>query len=575
MVLRNLSIGSRLALGFGTILAILMVVSVGGTMLATKSRNDLAGVTERVDAKERLAGDMKALVLERSSVMRNVGLLTDYADMEKEAKHAQAIGEQYAVARKAMAKLDLASGERQVMGNLAKLDEEVKAPFNQAMELQKAYRNEEAVGLLMNVVRPAVQKTLGELNRLMEMQKKAGEEATAAALSTGNQVAMTTYVVEGVVLLIAVLLAWAITRSITMPLAEAVSVAKRVASGDLTSRIVPTGRDEAAELLRALREMNDGLARMVLQIRTGSESIAVGANQVAAGNQQLSSRTEEHASSLEETASTLEEFTTTVRQNAEHAKQASSLAGTASSTAEKGGEVVSKVVTTMQEVTDSSKRISDIIAVIDGISFQTNILALNAAVEAARAGEQGRGFAVVASEVRSLAQRSAASAKEIRGLIENSVGRVEAGARLVEQAGKTMDELVASVKRVAEIMTEIAAASHEQSSGIEQINKAITQMDNVVQMNASLVEEATAAATSMASQATGLARAVAQFRVEEEAAGAMPAAVAAPAPIAATALPRGHAHAHPALEPRREGGEKRREPALTAAPADEDDWKEF
>ena len=212
-------------------------------------------------------------------------------------------------------------------------------------------------------------------------------------------------------------------------------------------------------------------------------------------------------------------------------------AGTASSTAEKGGEVVSKVVTTMQEVTSSSKRISDIIGVIDGISFQTNILALNAAVEAARAGEQGRGFAVVASEVRNLAQRSASSAKEIRGLIEDSVGRVEAGARLVEQAGKTMDELVGSVKRVAEIMTEIAAASHEQSSGIEQINKAITQMDTVVQMNASLVEEATAAATSMASQATGLARAVAQFRLEEGAAPAMAPVHAAPQPahvVAAT-----------------------------------------
>jgi methyl-accepting chemotaxis protein len=233
--------------------------------------------------------------------------------------------------------------------------------------------------------------------------------------------------------------------------------------------------------------------QIVNHIRAGAESIAVGAGQVAAGNQQLSSRTEEHASSLEETASTLEEFTTTVKQNAEHARQASALAGTASTTAERGGEVVGKVVTTMQEVTASSKRISDIIGVIDGISFQTNILALNAAVEAARAGEQGRGFAVVASEVRSLAQRSAASAKEIRGLIENSVNRVEAGARLVGEAGKTMEELVASVRRVATIMTEIASASHEQSSGIEQINKAITQMDTVVQMNASVVEEATAA----------------------------------------------------------------------------------
>ena len=574
MVLRNMSIGTRLALGFGAILAILMVVSVGGTALGTKSRKDFAAVAATASAKERLAADMKEVVLERSSVMRNVGLLQDFKAMQGQAELAANLSKKYAQARADMARLELSPAERSLVENLDKLDNSVKEPFQKAMELQSAFRNEEAVGLLMNEVDPAVRKTMGELDRLTDIQKKANEEATQTALVTGDRLATTTYIAEGVVLVIAVLLAWALTRSITTPLREAVSIAKRVAAGDLTSQIVPKGRDEAAELLGALRDMNDGLARMVMQIRSGSESIAVGANQVAAGNQQLSSRTEEHASSLEETASTLEEFTTTVRQNAEHAKQASALAGTASSTAEKGGEVVSKVVTTMQEVTTSSKRISDIIGVIDGISFQTNILALNAAVEAARAGEQGRGFAVVASEVRNLAQRSAASAKEIRGLIEDSVGRVETGARLVEQAGKTMDELVGSVKRVAEIMTEIAAASHEQSSGIEQINKAITQMDNVVQMNASLVEEATAAATSMAGQATGLARAVAQFRLDEGMAPAMPAPqsaqphVAAHAPAAA--LPRA---AHPGAETRPAALATRREPALAAA--DEEDWKEF
>jgi len=296
----------------------------------------------------------------------------------------------------------------------------------------------------------------------------------------------------------------------------------------------------------------------VARIRSGAESIAVGAGEVAAGNQQLSSRTEEHASSLEETASTLEEFTTTVRQNAEHAQQASALAGEASNTAERGGEVVAKVVATMREVTESSKRIADIVGVIDGISFQTNILALNAAVEAARAGEQGRGFAVVASEVRSLAQRSATSAKEIKGLIEESVRRVETGARLVQQAGQTMDELVVSVRKVAGLMTAIASASHEQSSGIDQINKAITQMDHVVQMNASIVEQATAAATSMAEQATGLAHAVAEFRIDEEAVAAQSAPQAAATVPARSALPARQ--------------RERREPALSAAG---DEWKEF
>ncbi|HET7549555.1 MAG TPA: methyl-accepting chemotaxis protein [Usitatibacter sp.] len=565
MILRNFSIGTRLAVGFGAILAVLLSVSVGGTYLASKSRKDLATVSSNSIIKERLASEMQELVLRRSSVMRNVGLLTEYSAMQEQQKAANKLTRRFGDAREIMARFELTPAERDIVDGLEKADQSIQDPFNRAMVLQSSFRNEEAVGLLMNEVDPAVNKMMDALEQLTQIQKQANEDATSAALLMGDRLAKTTYVVEGIVLAIAVLLAWTLTRSITKPLREAVSVARRVAAGDLTSAIVPRGRDEAAELLRALCDMNDGLGRIVQQIRSGSESIAVGATQVAAGNQQLSSRTEEHASSLEETASTLEEFTTTVRQNAEHAKQASALAGTASSTAEKGGEAVGKVVKTMQDVSTSSKRISDIIGVIDGISFQTNILALNAAVEAARAGEQGRGFAVVASEVRSLAQRSAASAKEIRGLIEDSVSRVENGARLVEQAGKTMDELVASVRRVAEIMTEIAAASHEQSSGIEQINRAITQMDNVVQMNASLVEEATAAATSMASQATGLSRAVAQFRLEE---GELPAVAEPPASDAATesASPAPIA-AHPAAS------HARREPMLAAA--DDDDWKEF
>ena len=513
MILRRLRIGTRLAIGFGAILAILMAVTVGGTGLGKKSRDDLVAVIGAASAKERLAAEMKALVLEQSSVMRNIGLHSDIKSMQNDEDRARQLGKAYDAAREKMAKLALQPAERRILETLDKIDKEVEGPFRQALGLSTTFRNEEAALVLMKVLDPTIQSALSELNRLIEIQNATNRDAVAAATTLGDRLAISIYGVEGIVLLLAIAVAWTITRSITGPLRESVAVAERVAAGDLTSKIEAEGGDEAAELLRALQRMNDGLGRMVTQIRAGAETIAVGAGQVAAGNQQLASRTEEHASSLEETTSTLEEFTTTVRQNAEHAKQASALADGASSTAQKGGEVVGKVTATMQEVAASSKQISEIIAVIDGISFQTNILALNAAVEAARAGEQGRGFAVVASEVRSLAQRSAASAKEIRGLIESSVGRVETGARLVEQAGRTMDELVAAVRTVAEIMTEIASASHEQSSGIEQINKAITQMDTVVQMNASLVEEATAAATSMAGQATGLARSVAQFRV--------------------------------------------------------------
>jgi len=566
-MLRSLRIGTRLALGFGLVLAIVLAVSVVATWLGQKGRDDLAAVHAATGAKLSLASDMKALALEQSAVMRNIGLHSDIKAMQADEDKARLLGKELDDARDKMAALPLSAPEREVIESLKKVDHDLDAPFQQALGLSTSFNNEAAAKVLMTEVDPIVQKTLALLNRLIEMQKKSSDEANAAAMVTGDRLARTVYAVEIVALVLAVLVAWTITRSIVGPLRDSVAVARRVASGDLTSHIVTEGRDEATELLGALREMNDGLGRMVSQIRSGADSIAVGAGQVAAGNQQLSSRTEEHASSLEETASTLEEFTTTVKQNAEHAKQASSLAATASTTAQKGGEVVTRVVTTFQEVTDSSKRIGDIIAVIDGISFQTNILALNAAVEAARAGEQGRGFAVVASEVRSLAQRSAESAKEIRGLIESSVSRVEAGARLVEQAGKTMDELVTSVKKVAEIMTEIAAASHEQSSGIEQINRAITQMDTVVQMNASLVEEATAAATSMASQATGLARAVAQFRVDESA-GAHTASLAeSPAPLSRAAA----AAERPATLP------PRREPLLTASATagGDEDWKEF
>ena len=565
MLLRKLKIGSRLGLGFGVILAVMMVVSVGGTALGKKSRDDLAGVVAAAGAKERLASEMRALVLEQSSVMRNVGLHSDLKSMQMDEDRAKRLGQMYDEARERMAKMSLAPAEHEILKTLTQIDKDVELPFKQAMAMSTSFRNEDAAQIIMNELDPTIQKSLFELNRLIDIQKKANQEAVAAATLMGDRLSITVYIVNALVLLLAALVAWATTRSIAGPLRDSVAVAKRVASGDLTSRIESEGRDEAAELLTALREMNEGLGRMVMQIRSGAESIAVGAGQVAAGNQSLSSRTEEHASSLEETASTLEEFTTTVKQNAERAGQASQLAASASVTAQKGGEVVNKVVATMQEVTSSSKRISDIVGVIDGISFQTNILALNAAVEAARAGEQGRGFAVVASEVRSLAQRSAASAKEIRGLIETSVGRIETGAKLVDQAGRTMEELVGSVRKVAEIMTEIASASHEQSSGIEQINKAITQMDTVVQMNASLVEEATAAATSMANQATALARSVAQFQVADDDLGPvtpLEAKLAAAAP-----LPRAPE------SPRRVTAGMPRDAVL--AGADGDEWKEF
>lgn len=315
---------------------------------------------------------------------------------------------------------------------------------------------------------------------------------------------------------LAALVGWWLVQAITNPLSEAVKVASAVASGDLTQAIDIRSNDETGQLMRALKNMTDSLMQIVSQVRSSTDTIASGSSEIAAGNQELSARTEQQASSLEETASSLEELTSTVKQNADNARQANQLAQSASDVANKGGAVVSQVVETMNSINDSSKKIADIISVIDGIAFQTNILALNAAVEAARAGEQGRGFAVVAAEVRTLAQRSAAAAKEIKGLIGESVDNVSVGTKLVDQAGATMREIVASIQRVTDMVGEITSASQEQTAGIEQINQAVSQMDQVTQQNAALVEEAAAAADTMREHAGGLAQAVGVFKLDEK-----------------------------------------------------------
>jgi methyl-accepting chemotaxis protein len=312
------------------------------------------------------------------------------------------------------------------------------------------------------------------------------------------------------------LMLYIIARSVTKPLNNAVAIAERVAAGDLTARIAAEGRNETSRLLASLGRMNDNLRNIVSEVRVGVDTIGATTGDIALGNADLSSRTEAQASSLEETAASMEEIMSTVKGNAENADQASLVAIQASTVAQHGGKVVSEVVATMQAIDDSARKIVDIIGVIDGIAFQTNILALNAAVEAARAGEQGRGFAVVAGEVRSLAQRSAAAAKEIKQLIDESVERVAAGSRLVSQAGTSMEDILSSVQRVSAFMSEIVVASREQASGIHQVNDAISQLDGTTQQNAALVEEAAAAASSLDEQARHLARIVSVFHTDNE-----------------------------------------------------------
>ncbi|WP_374665792.1 methyl-accepting chemotaxis protein [Ramlibacter sp.] len=360
------------------------------------------------------------------------------------------------------------------------------------------------------------QATLQALNALGDLEKKLAQESYDRAAASYRQGQVLLLVILSLAVLASVGIAVAVSRAIVRPLDAAIKTAARIAEGDLTAQIRVVGSDETAELSRALLGMTQNLRELVAQVARGAHVVADTSEQIAQGNLDLSQRTEEQASTLEQTASSMEELTSTVAQNAQNARQASELAAGAADIAQKGGQVVGRVVSTMHDISAASGRIGDIIGVIDGIAFQTNILALNAAVEAARAGEQGRGFAVVAGEVRTLAQRSAAAAKEIKTLIADSVNRVETGTKMVDQAGATMREVVASVQRVSALIAEIAAASQEQSQGIGQVNTAVVHMEQVVQQNASLVEEATAATEAMKAQAQALLEQLQRFRLGDQ-----------------------------------------------------------
>ncbi|KQW96528.1 chemotaxis protein [Massilia sp. Root418] len=430
-----------------------------------------------------------------------------------------------------------------------------------------------------------------QMNKLVKLNAEGGARASAAATATYERARLTIALLLLATVVLGMLLALWVARIVARPLQEAVTVARQVAGGDLTQDIEVTSRCETGQLMGALKDMTASLQALVAQVRSGTDTIATASSQIASGNQDLSSRTEQQASSLEETASSMEELTSTVKQNADNARQANQLAQSASGIAVKGGDVVGQVVGTMASINESSRKIVDIISVIDGIAFQTNILALNAAVEAARAGEQGRGFAVVASEVRNLAQRSASAAKDIKALIGDSVEKVDAGSRLVSQAGATMDEIVSSIARVTDIMSEITAASQEQSSGIEQVNTAIVEMDHVTQQNAALVEQAAAAAEAMMDQAAHLSEVVGAFKLNAaamaatgapparraaahggpaRAARSAPAARSVPAPAAGPAIKAAAAKAVP--QARLAG---RPQPARAAARPAADEWEEF
>jgi methyl-accepting chemotaxis protein len=553
---------------------LLMVVVAGlGISRMGMIQHNMEEIAKVNNVEARLATEMRLTVLTKAIALRNIALMTEVAEMQPEALRANA---QTVAYNDAEARLD-----KMFAGNPGTTDEEkaallrlrefeaAAAPVtDKVAALGLANKQQEATTALIQELRPIQAKWIAALSDLVAIEDKQNAEAIVEADRAYASARTLMFIMTGLAIAFGAAMAWFITRGITRPINVAVKVARTVAAGDLTSHVLVSTTDETGQLLQALKDMNDSLVKIVGEVRNGTDTIASASSQIATGNLDLSSRTEEQASSLEETASSMEEMTSTVKQNADNARQANQLAATASEVAIKGGSVVAQVVDTMSSINDSSKKIVDIIGVIDGIAFQTNILALNAAVEAARAGEQGRGFAVVASEVRNLAQRSAAAAKEIKELIGDSVGKVDTGARLVEQAGVTMGEIVESVRRVTDIMGEITCASQEQTSGIEQINQAITQMDQVTQQNAALVEEAAAAAESLQDQAGKLAQVVSVFKLDNAGIAAAPTAVPARNRTASVTSLQGKAR--PSAAPRAATPPRRL--AVANAPGD---WEEF
>jgi len=573
MNLRDFKIGARLRMGFGIILLILVAIVLLTNYLNYSNKSKLTKGLETATAKNLQAGAMKSAMLQTGIAMRNIGLQSDVSLMQKEE---QKVKDQRALYDKALAALKaqgLNDAEQKVLADLAALDNDTAAAFKEAIGQILAFNSEGGAKVISSRIDPLNTQTLALINKLVDMQQAYAKEIMDGSVASDRSLMVALFVLGGVAVALGVVCAAVITRSITGPLSGAVEVAQKVAAGELTSQVVVEGKDETGELLQALKDMNESLAKTVGDVRTGTELISTASQEIASGNADLSARTESQASSLEETASSMEELTSTVKQNADNARQANQLAVSASSVAEKGGSVVSQVVETMGSITESSRKIADIISVIDGIAFQTNILALNAAVEAARAGEQGRGFAVVASEVRNLAQRSAGAAKEIKELISDSVEKVDAGSKLVDEAGQTMDLIVTSIRQVADIMGEITAATQEQSNGIEEVNQAITQMDEMTQQNAALVEQAAAAAESMQEQAELLSQAVSIFKLSYD--GGAGRAVLAPRPAPAVAVAPAPAPAIAAPRPKPAPAPRPAPKKVAPAPSGNDEWEEF
>ncbi|KQU71462.1 MULTISPECIES: methyl-accepting chemotaxis protein [unclassified Rhizobacter] len=510
----NLKIGTRLTGAFAIVIGLLIAVAaVGYTKIDAVHASTETILHDRY-AKVALAQTVENEVNKQLRAVRTAIIATDagvaHSELRKIEDSAPVVN---AAIERLTATVHTQKGSA-ALNDMIDSRTKFKQREVELVELIKAGKSEEARSLLVAAILPLQTAYLASIEAFTKTQVDGMEQFGADASALASTARILTVSLSGLAVLVAVGVAVLLTRSITVPIATAVKIAQTVAAGDLTSVIEVKSTDETGQLLTALKSMNQSLVRIVDQVRQSSDSIATGSGQIATGNADLSQRTEEQAANLEQTAASMEEITATVKNSAGAARAATELVASATSVATKGGAVVAQVVSTMDDIAASSRKIADITGVIDGIAFQTNILALNAAVEAARAGEQGRGFAVVAGEVRSLAQRAATAAKEIKALIGESVGRVEAGSQLVGSAGTTMQDIVSHVQRVSQLIHEIGNASEEQSLGISQVSDAVNQLDQVTQQNAALVEQSAAAAESLRTQARRLTEVVGEFRLD-------------------------------------------------------------
>lgn len=572
MKLSNMRVATRLGVGFGLVGLLLIAVLVLALANMRKLQSGMDQVTLVNDVEGQLSIAMEQSVTERALALRNLILLREAKEVEIEVRRIDDQVRKYAEAEQKLSSMFATSStpdERATL-DIIKQQAELAAPYiARASSLARDQKQDEAYTLLRFEFRPVQKKWWDAIRKLRQIEEAQNATALRVAAQSYERARNMMLAIGLIALLTSVAAAILITRSIVRQLGcepgEAAEIAAEIAGGNLSCDI-DTSESNSDSLLCAMKMMRDSLAQIVSEVYASTDTIATTAGQISAGNMDLSARTEQQASALEETASSMEELTSAVQQNADHARQANVLAVSASDVAVRGGAVVEQVVDTMAAIDTSARKIVDIISVIDSIAFQTNILALNAAVEAARAGEQGRGFAVVATEVRNLAQRSAAAAKEIKALIDDSVNTVQSGNRLVEQAGATMTEIVASVRRVTDIMSEIMEASQEQSMGIAQVNSTVSSMDAVTQQNAAMVEEAAAAAAAMQEQATRLSEAVGVFHLAGMAALEVPQSpVRVEKPALAKAAPQ------LAPPPVRSAPARKREQLEPA----ESEWEEF